>query len=275
MSANLKALTTGQASGNAWRRFGLLTQANFLMYVRNRAAIFWVIFFPIAYMLLFGAIYGGQRIDPNNPNSVKVISFMIPGLVVMSLMSGGIIGNAGTMANWRERGVLRRIQTTPLPIWQLLMSRILVLSVVMVVQAFLLIGIGVIVFQASFDTVGLLEAIPLIILSAIMCMAIGQSVAALVSKAETVQIVCQLIFFPLLFLGGLFIPMNQLPEGLQAVGKFLPSGLVGDIVRAPMLSGFNTGKVDLTNLPFLVSLIGVVIYLLVFVAISARFFKWN
>ncbi len=275
MSVQVNPVSEPKVVGNGWRRFGVLTQTNLLIFIRNRAAMFWTILFPIVYMLLFGAIFGSQRIDEANPASVKVISFMIPGIVVMSLMSNGIIGNASAMAEWRQRGILRRVQTTPLPIWQMLVSRIIVQSAVMVVQAFLLIGIGVLVFGASFDTLGLAIAIPFIILSALMCMAIGQTVAALIAKPETVQIVCQLIFFPMLFLSGIIIPLPQLPEGLQIVGKFLPSGLMGDIIRAPLLSGYSTGAVSLTNLPFLVSLAGVIIYLLLFVIISARFFKWN
>ncbi len=277
MTTNINALpmTEREAKSAAVKRFWMLSRYNLVMYLRNRAALFWVIFFPIGYMLLFGTIYGGQTTDPNNPNAVKIISFMVPGLVAMSLMSNGIIGNAAALAILRERGILRRVQTTPLSVWQMLLSRILVQSIIMVGQAFILIGMSIVVLGASFDALGVIEAIPFIILSAILCMAIGQTIAALIGKTETVQIVTQVVFFPLLFLSGLFIPLQQLPEGIQAFGKYLPSAMVGDLIRAPMLNGFPMGKTALTNLPFEVSLVGTLLYLIVFVVIATRFFRWK
>lgn len=275
MTTNVTTLAAGRTSNANWKRFWLLCKYNFLMYTRNKAALFWVIIFPIGYMLLFGSIYGGQRTDPGNPNSLKVISFMVPGLVVMSLMSNGIIGNAGAMAIWRDKGILRRLHSTPLPIWQMLVSRIVVQSLIMVLQAFILIGIGIAVFGASFDTLGLVEAVPFIVLGAIVCMAIGQMIAALIRKPETVQIVSQVVFFPLMFLSGLFIPLNQLPDAIQEVGKFLPTAMMSDLIRGPMLSGFAGGVVNVTNLPMVVSLIGVLVYFVIAVALAARYFKWN
>ncbi len=272
IAGNSQSATRGSLN---LRRFVLLSWNNFIMYTRNRSALFWVILFPIGYMLLFGAIYGGKNVDPTNPASAKIISFMVPGLVVMSLMSNGIIGNASAMAVWRERGILRRLQTTPLPIWQMLLSRIIVQAFIMVLQAFILIGLSIVVFQASFDTIGLLEVVPVIIVTAIVCMAIGQMLAALVSKPETVQILTQVIYFPLLFLGGLFIPLDQLPQGIQVVGKYLPSAMMGDLIRAPLLSSYATGSTALTNLPFMVSLLGVLVYFLVAIILAVRFFKWN
>lgn len=257
------------------RRFGLIFISNLRLYTRRRVALFWNLLFPIALTLLFGSIYGNKAIDPNDPNSVKIVSFIIPNMVVMSLMSTGIMGNAATLANWREQGVLRRLQTTPLPIWQMLVSRIILLALMAVVQAFIIIGVGVLVFGASYSIIGLVQAIPFIILGALMCMAIGQLVAALVAKAETVQIVCQFIYLPLMFLGGLFIPLNQMPEILQTLGKWLPSGVLGDIIRAPMLDSLQLGSITATNLPLLVSLTVTLVYFVILTALATRFFKWS
>ena len=276
MSANVTSVVReARPRSNSLRRFGLLSLNNLVMYSRNRAVMFWVIAFPIGYMLLFGAIYGTMTVDPNNPNSAKLITYMVPGIIVMSLMSNGIIGNANGMAVWRERGILRRLQATPLPAWQMLVSRILVQSMIMVGQAIILVAVSIALYGVKYEVLGLLQALPFVILGAILFMAIGQMIAALVGKAETVAIACQLIYFPLLFLSGLVIPLDQLPEGIQNIGKYLPTAMIGDLVRAPMLSGFEMGSFNATHLPMAVDLLGAVIYLIVTVFISARFFKWD
>src|SRR4051794_12375770 len=85
------------------QRFALLLKTNFRLFMRNRIGIFWTMLFPIGLMLLFGSIYGKQP---------GAITYLATGMVVLSLMSNGIIGNAVTLAMWRERGILRRIQTS-------------------------------------------------------------------------------------------------------------------------------------------------------------------
>src|SRR5690349_173591 len=184
MTMDATTVATSPQARIAWRRFGLLLQTNLLLYLRNRTAVFWNIVFPIGLMLLFGAIYGRQQ---------EAIAYLATGMVVLSLLSNGLIGNAATMALWRERGILRRIQTTPLPLWQLLLARIITQGAIMILQAFLLIGTSVLVFGAKFEIGNLIASIPAVVLGALLFMAFGQALAALVQKVETVNIVGQVI----------------------------------------------------------------------------------
>jgi ABC-2 type transport system permease protein len=262
MTTNATTIATPRPAGAAWRRFGLMFQTSLVLYVRNRVAVFWNIVFPIGLMLLFGALYGKQK---------DVIPYLATGMVVLSLLANGLIGNAATMAIWRERGILRRIQTTPLPLWQLLLARIVAQSIVMIGQALLLIGTSVVVFGAKYDIGNLIRAIPSVVVGALLFMAFGQALAALVRKTESVNIVAQVIYFPLMFLGGLMIPLSQLPDYLQTIGKYLPSALIADLIRTPMLG---LGAADMT-LPLATTLLGVVVYFAVTVFIATRFFKWS
>ena len=102
----ITSVTTARPANAAGRRFGLLLHANLLMFLRNRMALFWNIVFPIGLMLLFGAVFGEQA---------GAIPYLTSGMVVLSLMSNGMIGNASRAGrSWRQQGILRRIQTTPL-----------------------------------------------------------------------------------------------------------------------------------------------------------------
>jgi ABC-2 type transport system permease protein len=250
----------------------VLTQANLLMYVREKVSLFWVIIFPMGLMLLFGTMFGHIKINPADPDSLTVISFMVPGLIVLALMSNGLVGNAEAMAVYRERGILRRVQTTPLPVSQFLLSRILVQVPVMVVLAFVMVGVSVVVFNARFDVIGLIISIPAIIFVSLVFISIGQAIAALVRKPQTATVVASAINLPLMFLGGLWMNMDDLPEWLQGIATYLPSAVAADTVRAPMLSEFNY---EFTNLPLGMSWLLLVGYFAFTVAISIRFFKWD
>ena len=262
MATNMTAIATPRVAGAGRRRFGLVVQTNMVLFVRNRIALFWVIAFPIGLMLLFGTMYGKQPI---------VIPYLTSGMIVVSLLANGLIGNAGAMAVWRERGILRRIQTTPLPVWQLLLGRVLAQAVIMALQALLLVATSVVVFGASYQVWNIVQALPAILVGAVFFMACGQAVAALVQKSESVNIIAQVIYFPLMFLGGLMIPLSQLPDTLQTIGKFLPSSMVVDLIRTPLL-----GEALATPaLPLPLDLAGLAVYFGAAVFVAARFFKWS
>ncbi len=271
MATTATTLAATRPANATLRRFWLLLQTNFLMYIRNRVSVFWVIIFPIGLMLLLGSIWNNQVIDPTDPKSFTLINYMVPSMIVLSLLSNGLVGNASTMAVWREQGILRRIQATPLPVWQLLLARILMQATIMIGQAGLLVGTSVVAFNTHYDALGLVEAIPAVVVGAIVFMAMGQAVAAVVRKSDTVQLVAQAINFPLMFLGGLALPIQALPEGLRAIGKYLPSSMMADLVRAPLLTGLHVDP----NVPLGMAAVGVALYFLASVGVAVRFFKWS
>ncbi len=267
MATVLTQTTSAAPTYGGLQRFGLLMRTNARLFVRNRTALFWNIAFPIGLMLLFGSIYGSQ------PGAV---AYLTTGMVVLSLMANGVTGNAMALATWRERGILRRIQTTPLPVWQLLLARIVTHSVIMVAQAGLLIGTSILVFGASYEWGNVIRSIPVLILGAVLFMAIGQMIAALVQKAETVTVITQVVYFPLMFLGNIVLTSNNLPAALQTVGKWLPSTMVADLVRMTMLGLTpDTAVVPLVVQPLAVDLAGIALYFVVALAVSVRFFKWR
>jgi ABC-2 type transport system permease protein len=255
------------------KRFFILLRANFLMYARNTRAMIFSLAIPIGLTLLMGSIWGKQTLGGRGDDQaagVPFVNYLIPNMIVMSLLANGVMGNSIAMATWRERGILRRIQTTPLPIWQMLLARTLVQAVVMVAQAFLLIATGVLVFHATFGASELAMAVPGIVLGAVLFMAMGVAVAATVSKTETVQVAAQALYFPLMFLGGLAIPMFNFPEWLRGIGKYLPSAMVVDLVRAPLL-----GTTAMNELPLAVSAAGAGLCFVAAVGVGARFFRWT
>jgi ABC-2 type transport system permease protein len=271
MATNVTTLTNARPSNASLKQFVLLVKADALMYLRNKTPMFWNIVFPIGLMLILGALYGGQQVNPDDPNSLTAISYIVPGLIVLGLMSNGLISNSTTMANYREKGILRRIQTTPLPVGNLVLARVMNQSFIMLVQSFLMVAVSMLVFNARYEPWGLVKAIPAIILGSIMFMAMGQAIAALVTKWETTLIVAQVVNFPLMFFGGLWIPIMMLPQWLQGIARLLPSAMVADLVRAPMLGDM----VPIVNLPLAVDFIGVLVYFAVSVFIVVRFFRWS
>ena len=92
-------------------------------------------------------------------------------------------------------------------------------------------------------------------------------IASLVRTARFAQPVGALVFYPMIGLSGLFVPVDALPPGLQIVAQLLPMTYV-----VSLLSGIWTGESWFAHLGDLAAL---AIAGAVFVAISARVFRWE
>ena len=80
-------------------------------------------------------------------SSFNYISFLVPGVVAMALMTNGIYGVSGTFVAYRQRGVLRRLKATPMPLPSFIGSRVLVHLFLALIQAALVIAVGVLAFH--------------------------------------------------------------------------------------------------------------------------------
>jgi ABC-2 type transport system permease protein len=267
------------------KQFAVLLKANFLLYVRNRGGVFWNLLMPVGLMLLFGLLYSSSNFgEVTGPNGVKqkfnYVTYMVPGLIVLSALGTGMIGFASVLATYREKGIFRRIRVTPLPIANFLVATVVIRSVIALLQAGIIIAVGIIVFGASFDWSGLPLGILIVLLICLVFVALGQLIASVVVHNETVSSVVQIVNLPLMLLGGLFIPLSQFSNVpvLPQLGSLLPTGVAVNVLRPTISPDPFKGLSDVQGillLPVWVSLVVLVAYLIVSVAISARFFKWE
>lgn len=265
------------------RQFIEMFKANLLMQFRNRAAMFWNLAFPIGMMLLFGTLFSSSTFkanDASNAAELNFASYLVPGLIVLAAMSNGMIGYAGAMAVYREKGIFRRIRTTPMNISNFLGAKIVVQAIFVIVQSVVLTIVGVLVFGATLDWGNLWLGIIEVVLIGLMFVAIGQMIASIFRKSDTVSIVTQMFNTPFMLLGGLLIPLSQFADVpiLPQLGSILPTGAAVNILRptispAPFKNISDVQGVLL--LPIWVSFAVVIAYLVISVLTASRFFKWE
>jgi ABC-2 type transport system permease protein len=198
---------------------------------------------------------------------LKYIDFLVPGIVAMMIMSNNMNGVAGQIAAWRERGILRRMQGTTLKastfiaaqITARLMMNGLQATIVLLV-AHLLFGVEV---RGSWFTL-----IGFIILGTLAFMAIGFIIAGIAKTPESAGPIAGVLSFPLLFLGGVFFPIRNMPEFLQPIVNLLPISHLSTALRETM----NVGA-TLTSLGTEVAVLGGWLIFAFFVA--SKTFKWE
>lgn len=168
----------------------------------------------------------------NSP--VKYSSYLLPGILAMTIMQGGIYGLAYWMVDMKSRGVIKRFMVTPLKIWQLVLSLVAARIVVVFAQVIILTLIGTLIFQTPFNW-NILEIAALTILGAGIFLTLGLLISNFASSYETAAPITSAIGLPLTFLGNIFFPISSLPSSLQIFAKFLPITYLADSFRKAYL----------------------------------------
>jgi ABC-2 type transport system permease protein len=194
------------------------------------------------------------------------VAYLVPSILAMALMQLGIFA-AIPLVQQREKGILKRIGATPLARWKLVASNILLRLMVAVVDAVLIIGIGIALFNVQI--MGSVLAIAgLILLGAGAFLAIGFLLASFLKTEEQATGVVQVVQMPMMFLSGIFFSFDFMPSWLQSVARLLPLTYLGDALRQVMVNGTQVA-------PLGVDLAILTGWLVVCLAVAARTFRWE
>lgn len=199
-------------------------------------------------------------------NQLNAVSFFVPSILAMALMQLGVFA-AIPLVQQREKLILKRLNATPLPRWTLVGSNVLVRLVIAAAQTVIILGIGIALLGVEVQGSPLLIG-GFVVLGALTFTSIGYVIASFARTEEAANGITSVVQFPLMFLSGIFFPLEVMPEWLRGVATFMPLTYLGDALRQTMVGGtpFQPLGVDALVLAG---------WLVVTLAISARFFRWQ
>ena len=226
---------------------------------RDRQAIFWTYAFPLFFLFLFAGIFARGRAD--------MVLTMLPGLLCISAMSAGLWGIGVTLPAMRERGVLRRYRLAPIGPGMIITSVIASNLPVSLSTLLMQIALAKIVYGIEIAG-GVFATLITLVVGALAFFSLGFVVASLADNVKSATILCNLLFFPLMFLGGAAFPMQFLPPKLQDLARVLPSNYMVDGLYRVMKEGAGLAA-NLKNLGVLL------LSCLVSLVIAAKLFRWE
>ncbi len=250
------------------KRFIAFTRALALIHLRNRTILFWNLFFPLLMLVLYGTVFSGGSFSDGIPAGFNFMNWVLPGVLVFNALAFGLITSSSMMLSMRELGVLRRLQATPMPAGQLVGAYFLVNVTIVLLQSVLIIGAAVLLFDATITAAGLLLALPMILVGILTFVALGQVVSGLAPTAGVAVMGGQLLYFALLFVTDMILPLPLLPEWLQKVAVYLPSYAVVQLVRPPLMEGVLPPNLGLY-------LTVAAVYAVIAGLVAARLFRWS
>lgn len=189
--------------------------------------------FPVMFYLIFGASFGRQQAGSINLATYMLATYGAFGVIGASLFSFGV-----GLAVERAQGWMRLKRASPMPASVTVLAKLataLVFSAV-VVAALLIAGVTVggatltLASAAALMAVLLLGALPFCVLGQAFGYALGPNSA---------PVVLNLVYLPMAFASGLWLPIEQLPGFLQAVAPYLPAYHLGQLALATL--GANAG----------------------------------
>jgi ABC-2 type transport system permease protein len=174
----------------------------------------------------------------NTSQDYSYFDFVLIGLVGMSLMNSSIQGVAIAMAYYRENKILKRITTTPLPSWQFISAEIISRLALNVIQVGLTLFVGIKFFHAHL-TGNWLEFVAIALVGAILFQLIGFFISAVSKNSDTANSMGTAITVPMMFLSGVFFPIDNLPKWLYAIVQLLPLSPLLKMMREVGLQSIN------------------------------------
>lgn len=173
-------------------------------------------------LLILGAIPAFRQPEAAL-GGLRVIDIYIPILVAVTISVLGITVLPQQLAAYREKGILRRLRTTPVQPGNMLIAQSVMCALISIVTIVLVLTIAYLIFDVELphNVAGYVLASGHMILA---IFAVGILVAALVPNAKSATAVGLVVFFPLLFFAGLWIPHAAMHPVLRAISDFTPSG---------------------------------------------------
>jgi ABC-2 type transport system permease protein len=176
------------------------------------------------------------KLTPVELPGSRYIDFLVPGLLGMSLMGGGLWGVGFVTVDMRRRNLLKRFLATPMKkshfLAGLMLSRMLfMVPEVLILLIFARYAFGVEIHGSIFTLIFL------ILLGAVTFSGLGLFVACRAKTIEMVSGLMNLVMVPMWIFSGIFFSSERFPESIQPIIKLIPLTPLNDSLRAVMLEG--------------------------------------
>lgn len=233
-------------------------RAELQLLLRNGEQLLLTLVIPVLLLVFFGTV------DVLPIDAEETADFLLPGVIALAVMSTSMVSLGIATGFERSYQVLKRLGATPLGRGRLIAAKALTVFVVEVIQLVVLIPIGLALGWRPEGSLWL-TSIAVILAGTSAFAGIGLTMAGRL-RGEINLAAQNGLYLLLLLLGGMVIPLEELPAPLEAVGRVLPSGALSDLMHETLNNaGNNPG----------LSVVVLATWALAAPAIAARTFRWN
>ncbi len=231
---------------------------NLRLTVRDRTTLVFIYLFPLVFFFIFG-----QLMHAEQGAATQVVTMVL----TIGVLGTGFFGAGMRAVMDREQNILRRFKVAPITAAPILVSSLVVGLVHFVPVTVLMIVLAHWIYGMPMPQEPL-SLFVFVALGVLAFRAMGSIIASVANSMQESQLIIQLLYFPMLFLGGATFPIGIMPVWLQTVAQFIPSTYFATGMQS-ILQGHET---ILKNLPAAGVL---VLTAIVGTFLSVKLFRWE
>jgi len=233
-----------------------LLRADYTTIWRNRRAVVMVLIVPMI------IVFSWKGLVP-----IKGGAFVLSNGITLGLVAVGLMGYTNSIARDREKGVFQRLRVSPLPLWTIMASRLIVqLSLILLLTVIVFIS-GYQFDQIKLSLAGYVFTFLIAIVGGSVYLSLGQMIVGRIQNPETVSSTSRLIYFAFIMV-GMFGELGMLGKEIGDAVKWSPYGTVKHIVAASL-------QPETWNQHTTMALLVTIGYTIVFATMGIKWFKWN
>lgn len=239
----------------------------FKRFWRDPQSVFFTVALPIVFLVIFAGIFGNETLESRG--NLKVSTYYVPGIVALGVMSAGFVGLAISIVEQRERGILKRLRSTPLPRGIYIGGRAGTAAALSLLVTVALVLVGRVAYGVRVPGAALPGLLVTLVLGTACFACLGFAVSGIIRSANSAPAVMNGIALPLQMISGVFFPIDQLPDGLLHVAQVFPvyhlaQGLLDGFDPAGPAAGFGWDHLAVLAAWTIAGL-----------ALAARTFRWE
>lgn len=202
-----------------------------------------------------------------NERSLSPFDYTFAGLLGFAIIGMGIFGPINVFPELKKMGILRRLSTTPLRVWQYFLATMIGQATIGLLALGVMFGVAIAVFHLQ--VVGnYFELVAFLVLGITMILGIGLALGGWAKNERQAAPLSNIIVFPMMFLSGTFFPRYIMPEWLQNISSFLP--------LTPVIDGIRLIATEGKHLIDILPQIGLVgAWLIIVYFIAFKVFRWE
>ncbi len=234
---------------------------------RNPASVFFTVAFPVILLLIFATVFGDQTLELRG--GIETTAYYVPAIITLAVISATMQSLAMSLVIAREDGRLKRGRGTPMPSWVFIAGRIGNSIVVALIMLALIAAIGRLLYGVDVPWRQLPEIVAVLVVGAAAFCCLGIALTAAIPSQDAAAPIVNALLLPLYFLSGVFIPDDELPQGVIDFANHFPvrdffQAFLDAYIPANGGSGLDWG-----------SLAVVAIWGVAGLLLSIRFFRWS
>jgi ABC-2 type transport system permease protein len=188
---------------------------------RNPANAFFTFAFPLMFLVIFTAIFGSGTV-PAAGRDISTATFYVGAILTFSIITATYTNLAINISYTRDMGILKRIRGTPLASWSFMVGRIIHAILITILLVVIVVAFGAIFYDAEIPSNTLPAFVATIAIGAATFSALGLAITAVIPNADASPAIVNASILPLLFISGVFIPIQDPNAWYVSVAKVFP-----------------------------------------------------